>query len=114
MIELLFFFTACILTPMYEDYYCQINIFLIPSLNELQHIWYQETGNVTRSDTLRGIYTWMPKYDTHVIWILEGHDGEYSDQGCTVLWHELLHVKGHTNKDMPYCNWRNPNVNSTD
>ncbi len=90
---------------MYEDYYCEISIFLIPSLNELQYIWYEETGNVTRSDTLRGIYTWMPKYDRHVIWILEGHDGEYSRYGCTVLWHELLHVYGYTNKDMPICWW---------
>ena len=108
MIELLFFFTACIITPMYEDYYCEIQIFLIPSLNELQHIWYQETGNVTRSDTLRGIYTWMPTYQKHIIWILEGHDGEYSSRGCTVLWHELQHVLGFTNKDMYYCPYPKP------
>lgn len=105
MIELLFFFTACILTPMYEDYYCDIEIFLIPSLNEMQHIWYQETGNVTRSDTLRGIHVYLPSYEKHVIWILQGHDGEYSSRGCTVLWHELLHVFGFTNTDMPFCSW---------
>jgi hypothetical protein len=90
---------------MYEDVYCEIEIFLIPSLNELQYIWYEETGNVTRSDSLKGIHSWMPKYEKHIIWILEGHDGDYSSRGCTVLWHELLHVLGYSNKDMPICLW---------
>lgn len=114
MIELLLFFTACILTPMYDDYYCQIEIFLIPSLNEMRHLWYENSGNVTKSETLRGIHVWLPKYNMHVLYILEAVHGSYATQGCTVLWHELLHVHGYTNKDMPYCKWSNPDVNSTD
>ena len=114
MIELLFFFTACILTPMYEDVYCQIEIILVPSLNQLHYTWYKQTGNVTNSESMRAFVSWLPKFDKQFIWILEGKDGEYATQGCTVLWHELLHIShGYTNKNMPYCNW-SENVNPTD
>ena len=106
MIEFLFFFTACIVTPLYEDYYCQIQIFLIESQNEMKNIWYQETGNVTAKDnSLRGIHAYLRNHDLHVIWIWKGHEGDYTAQGCNILWHELLHVKGYTHKTMSYCNW---------
>ncbi len=107
MIELLFFFTACIITPMYEDVYCDIEIFIIESQNEMKHIWYQETGNVTAKDnTIKGMHVYLPKYEKRIIWIWEGHHGDYTFLGCTVLWHELLHAQGFDHDTMQRCSWR--------
>ena len=110
MIETLFFFMACILTPMYGDLYCDIEIFIVESQNEMKHKWYEETGDVAaKKQKIKGIYMNLPKYEKRIIYLWAGHDGDYTFKGCTVLWHELQHARGVTHEEMPICKYAERN-----
>jgi len=114
MIEFLLFFTACIISPMYEDYHCNVDIQFLDSQNAMKYHWWLSTGQpYGKDDNIRGLHTYNGTHSK--IYILTGHDGEYASMGCTVLWHELLHAYGYDHdipkldykaqRQMPYCNW---------
>lgn len=102
MIEILLF-ALCIpveLNHQVVDYDCSWEIVYAEFQGMMRYLWeYHSQGTEWEKDHVNLLG--LTIHETRTIYLWKGHEGDYAMLGCNTLWHEILHVRGVSEEEMP-------------